>query len=120
MKIENIDLANVTLEQTYRDRLNFHFSTRLSFLDEHKGLRKCCMHTILGRASGGKSTLVRTVIADLVENNPDIKISLWLSEESEMDYLANLWALEKDISKFKNLRVKSEVGIEKDLSLIHI
>lgn len=65
--------------------------TRLNFLLEHNGLRKGFLHMILGSTGGGKTTLVRSILKDILHNNgDDQKVLLWLSEESADDYKSEM------------------------------
>jgi ABC-type glutathione transport system ATPase component len=61
------------------------FQTDLGFLKQHYGLRKGRVHLVIGTSGGGKSTLMRTIMMDFLENNPTKSICLWLSEESVED-----------------------------------
>ena len=65
-----------------------HFSTRYNFLKSHNGFRKGNLHTFLGTSGGGKSTLMRSILLDLLNNmkGKDDFILLWLSEERARDY----------------------------------
>lgn len=66
-----------------------HFASKLGFVNSTNGFRRGNMHLFIAGTGGGKSTLVRTLIRDLLfnpENNP--AISIWLSEESIEEYKA--------------------------------
>ena len=64
-----------------------HFHSSLGFLNSHNGLRRGSLHLILGTTGGGKSTLVRTLLRDLIFNpKNDLQIAVWLSEETVKDY----------------------------------
>lgn len=64
-----------------------HFHSSLGFLNSHNGLRRGSMHLVLGTTGGGKSTLVRTVLRDLIFNpKNDVQVGVWLSEETVKDY----------------------------------
>jgi archaellum biogenesis ATPase FlaH len=67
-----------------------HFESELKFIKQHNGLRPGEIHLFLGPVGEGKSTLNRTVIIDFLVNNPGMKILLWLSEETEEKYAAEL------------------------------
>lgn len=65
--------------------------TGLKFIDQHKGFRPGKVHTIMGKPSGGKSTIMRTILKGVCKSlGKDEKIFLWLSEESEEDFLTAL------------------------------
>lgn len=64
-----------------------HFYSHFAFLNNHNGFRNGNIHTILGVSHGGKSTLTRTLIVDVLANRPKKKILLWLSEETRLEFL---------------------------------
>lgn len=64
-----------------------HFSSKLGFVNSTNGWRRGSMHLFIAGTGGGKSTLVRSIIRDLIfnpENNPTV--SVWLSEETIAEY----------------------------------
>lgn len=64
-----------------------HFHSKLGFLNAHNGLRRGSMHLILGTTGGGKSTLIRTILRDLVFcKESEYQIGVWLSEEDVDEY----------------------------------
>lgn len=68
-----------------------HFQSRLGFLNAHNGLRKGCLHLILGTTGGGKSTLIRTILRDAIFNpHNDMQTNLLLSEETVKAYKAQV------------------------------
>jgi KaiC/GvpD/RAD55 family RecA-like ATPase len=68
-----------------------HFHSRLGFLNAHNGLRKGCLHLILGTTGGGKSTLIRTLLRDAIFNPAnDMQTNLLLSEETVRAYKAQI------------------------------
>jgi hypothetical protein len=70
-----------------------HFSSKLGFLNAHNGFRRGCLHLLIGTTGGGKSTLVRTILRDLIFNKEnDAHIGIWLSEETVSDYKAQIAA----------------------------
>jgi archaellum biogenesis ATPase FlaH len=63
-----------------------YFPTAFKFLQTHRGLRPGCIHTFMGTAGGGKSTLVRSLIIDIMGVSR-AKILLVLSEETRKEFL---------------------------------
>lgn len=64
-----------------------HFKSKLGFINSTNGFRRGNMHLFIAGSGQGKSTLVRTILRDLVfdkENNPIICV--WLSEETIQEY----------------------------------
>ena len=79
------------ISETKEEKKTIYLNTRLSFLKEHNGFRPGLMHILLGLTSGGKSTLVRSIIKDVFFNNfnPQ-KIYVWLSEESQLSFKSEM------------------------------
>ena len=68
-----------------------HFQSLFGFLNAHNGFRRGCMHLAIGTTGGGKSTLTRSIIRDVICNNGDnVLLGLWLSEETISDYKQQL------------------------------
>lgn len=68
------------------------YETVFNFIDTHRGWRKAKLHTILGTASAGKSTLVRSITADWIANTRNKSdIGIILSEETEIDFLSEFY-----------------------------
>ena len=85
--------------------------TNLPFLMEHRGLRTGKLHIILSSTGAGKSTLVRTILLDFINNNEG-DVLLWLSEETTEDFKTNASYL-SDFHLFNNrLVIRSEVDPE--------
>lgn len=64
-----------------------YFNSTFNFLNAHNGFRKGNIHTFIGTSHGGKSTLIRSIIIDILCNTSKPKILLWLSEESRLEFL---------------------------------
>jgi hypothetical protein len=84
---------------TSREELNIlkslsaekHFRSSLNFLNEHNGWRRGKIHTLLGVSHGGKSTMIRTLVRDVVKSlRAKQMVGLYLSEESESEMLIEL------------------------------
>lgn len=74
-------------QQLEKEQREVHFPSSLGFLNAHNGLRRGSFHIILGTTGGGKSTLVRTLIRDIVFcKEKEFHVALWLSEEEVKDY----------------------------------
>lgn len=89
----------------------FHFKTTFNFLKSHNSWRPSKLHTFLGVAHGGKSTLVRSLIIDTLEANPEKQVGLVLSEENEIDFLSELG--ESGFYKTEKLNIIEELGLRK-------
>ena len=62
----------------------------IPFLSVHNGLRRGKLHVFMGDTHSGKSTFMRTLLIDVLQNNSDKNIFLFLSEESTNDFLIEL------------------------------
>lgn len=89
-----------------------HWPSAFRFLRAHRGHRPGNVHTFLGTAGGGKSTLVRSLLVDAMENMPTqkTKIGVWLSEESRLEFLTELYRTGySDKTKLARVFVTSEL-----------
>lgn len=70
-----------------KEQRQTHFHSGFGFLNSHNGFRRGAIHLIIGNTSGGKSTLVRALVRDIIFHpKNDAQLGLWLSEESINDY----------------------------------
>ena len=88
----------------------FHFSTGIPFLAAHKGWRRGNVHFVLGSAHTGKSTLLRTLVLDIVAmNDKKFDVGVILSEETPHEFLAEFNASRKLTQEAKDLVFFSEM-----------
>lgn len=90
-------MESMHFDESYRDQAvkesqTIQIASKLGFLNAHNGLRRGSVHTVLGTAGGGKSTLIRTVLRDFIFNKENLSstISVWLSEETCKEYKIQL------------------------------
>lgn len=95
------------------------FKSSFEFLRQHNGHRPGAVHVYLGDSHAGKSTLVRSIVMDAVSNNPEIKIGLWLSEESVLDFSAELYLCRPPRELTDRILAFSELDLEADDPLIY-
>lgn len=94
------------------------YPTELDYLGAHRGYRPGLMHLCLAPASGGKSTLVRSKLIDIVKCAlaEDENCLLWLTEEKRQDFqmeLANIAASGSPLAKkFDKIKIISEMDRE--------
>jgi hypothetical protein len=65
-----------------------HFHSKFGFANSTRGFRKGNLHLFIAGTGGGKSTIVRSLVRDILfhpENNPII--GFWFSEESVKEYI---------------------------------
>lgn len=86
-----------------------YFKSNFGFINRHKGFRPSNLHLFIGTPSGGKSTLMRSLLLDVLEeikNNE--KILLWLSEESEEDFLTEIFYSTNVTAPLHKIKIISE------------
>lgn len=71
-----------------KDKEKTFFKSFLRFFNIHRGLRPGNLHLFIGPTGMGKSTLVRTIISDLLKHEKTIL--LWLSEESLKNFKTSI------------------------------
>ena len=64
---ENADVTHEVVTTFTKYTNKTFFKTRLNFLGQINGLRPQKFHLVIGTAGGGKSTLLRTILLDMVE-----------------------------------------------------
>lgn len=96
MTDEEIDVLNHLNNKIF-------YQSHFNILKTHNGLRPGCLHTFLGTSGGGKSTLIRSLLIDFLENS-EKDIVLFLSEESKLDFLSQF----------------HKTGYKKNLDKLHI
>jgi ABC-type cobalamin/Fe3+-siderophores transport system ATPase subunit len=68
-----------------------HYNSKFMFLRSHNGFRNGKLHLLLGASSGGKSTVVRSLLFEVLSATPKgKKVLVWLSEESLNDFKTEL------------------------------
>lgn len=84
-KGENI--TSLEMEELDEKSKTIFFGSNYQFLNEHRGYRPGNMHIFLGTAGGGKSTLVRSLLIDVLPRlKKGKKVLLWLSEETAEEF----------------------------------
>ena len=78
------------IKESLEKRKKIFFHTELDFLREHNGFRPGYTHAFIAPISVGKSTMIRSVILDIIKCNPTKKILLYLTEESKEDFLVEI------------------------------
>tara|TARA_Y100001963_G_C6791397_1_gene455600 strand:- start:5668 stop:6513 length:846 start_codon:yes stop_codon:yes gene_type:complete len=103
-----------------KERETTFFYSDFKFLNAHKGHRPGNLHLYLGVAHGGKSTLIRSLILDALKKvSVGKKVLVWLSEETENDFLIEFSMALKTLDQkdaeilFKKLLIHSEMSFSK-------
>lgn len=109
--MQSLSFTNDEMNQLIKQSNEVHFHSRLGFLNAHNGLRRGSVHMVIGTAGGGKSTLIRTILRDLLFNQKNEKYGIvsLLSEETCKQYKAQLvHGLEPD-QRLENCVLMSEI-----------
>lgn len=85
-----------------------HFETSLRFLMAHNGLRREKLHVFAAPSSSGKSTMAKTIFYDFLTNNPNDKVGVFLTEESEQEFKVDLAKTGLDEAHLDRIFVTSE------------
>jgi hypothetical protein len=103
-----------------KERETTFFYSDFNFLSAHKGHRPGNLHLYIGVAHGGKSTLIRSLILDALRKvQKNKKVVIWLSEETEQDFLIEFSMAMKFFDQtdaillYKKLRIYSEMNLSK-------
>lgn len=88
-----------------------YYKSQFKFLSSHNGIRPGKIHVLLGVASGGKSTVTRSVQIDALEHYEFNrgKCLCWLSEESTDDFKTQLAYTGYHSDRLKELFLFSEL-----------
>lgn len=89
MASSNLEIA--IFKNRLARRNSIQINTDFEFLLNINGWRKGKVHVVLGTTSSGKSTLIRSIIWDIIKNNSLPKIACFLSEETCEDYQLELF-----------------------------
>lgn len=79
-------MPKTTIDRLSKESQEFQFSSGYKFLQEHRGFRRGKVHTVLGTPGGGKSTLVKSIIIDFLQQNQNEKLLVYLSEETRKEF----------------------------------
>jgi GTPase SAR1 family protein len=95
--------------QRRAEQNKIHFKSAFNFLNQHNGLRPNKMHLFIAPTHVGKSTLTHALINDLLIRNKDLKILLYLTEESLADFEN---AISSFVSKFDDINNRVNILVE--------
>jgi hypothetical protein len=90
-------LQREIIKSRIREDNRIFYKSKFNFLTGHNGIRPGKVHILLGSSGGGKSTVVRSLISDIVLENPNVKIGVWLSEESVDDFHDELFKISESV-----------------------
>lgn len=111
-----IDLKKSLKIAAYKNSLlqknRLDFNSNYNFLTSINGWRKGKVHVVLGTTSSGKSTLVRSIIWDLIQSNKLPNVACFLSEESTRDYSLELYEAFRSLEFEDRVLFFSEQGTQ--------
>jgi KaiC/GvpD/RAD55 family RecA-like ATPase len=116
MHPSTINITKENIAETMAKKRVRHFMTKIKLFMNHNGLRRNKVHLLIAPTGVGKSTFVRTLTIDFIENNPDMKVLLWLTEETQEDFEDEFsyGLTDKVIEASENLHVVSEQSLGED------
>lgn len=106
----DINKNPVYLEELKKSATRFYIKSKFEFLNSHYGLRPEKLHTFIAPPGAGKSTLIRTLLVDILTSKK--KPLLYLSEETLKEFYTEMAFIDNGHEIFKNLSVFSEQGQE--------
>lgn len=109
MTDDTLYMGEIQADTAKKMRDKTFLTSKLSFIKTHNGLRPGCIHLFVGLHGAGKSTLMRTLLRDILENNDLRRVGLWLSEETTSDVALEVCDL-VDRDKLKTVATFSELS----------
>lgn len=107
-------LIKAGLESALRRNSEVDFRSNFKFIQSHNGWRKGLVHVLLGTPGGGKSTIARSLLKDMLDNNPKTKLGVWLSEETAKDFKMEMFRHGTDVDTIEDFIIFSEVDCADD------
>ena len=110
------DISGMEISDLAKKNMVVHHPSRFNFLSEHGGYKKGSMHLVMGISGGGKSTLVRSLLLDVLGSIKS-KVLVWLSEEDTKTFMVEIakTGVFEDLSEpMNNVSIYSELEQEKD------
>lgn len=98
-------------EELKEELKTYFFKTQIPFLKSHYGYRPGLFHIFLGPTGGGKSTLIKTLLLDVVGNLEGRKALLILTEETIKQFHTSMAEINCFSPKWMNLIIKTEDDI---------
>lgn len=93
-----------------------HFNSSFKFLNNQNGLRRNKIHTFIAPTHSGKSTFFRSILTDVLNNNPESKIVIYLSEDDRNSFLVDL---ARSSIKDDDINNRLKIFYEMDSKLTH-
>lgn len=97
LKLEKVSKDEI--KDSIIDAMEHKYSSKFAFLNEHNGIRPSALSILLGTSGGGKSTLIKSIIADTCK---DHEVIVWLSEEDKAQYSIDIMRVDPN-AKLENI-----------------
>lgn len=110
MYLEKLSFTEKDIKDYENKSAMCNFRSKFNFFKSHRGVRENKMHLLISPTGAGKSTFVRSIICDMVFQNKDKKILLWLTEESIDDFRQEFSATVPVHEILENITMISEKG----------
>lgn len=82
MYLDGLKFSEEEAKEYSRKTSEVNYNTKLKFLKTHNGLRDFKMHLLISPTHAGKSTAIRSILFDILSNNRNKKVLIWLTEET--------------------------------------
>jgi hypothetical protein len=119
MQKQTLDISRDNNLLRLQQQNKTYYNTRFNFISQHNGLRPNKMHLFIAPTHIGKSTLTHALINDLINKNKDMKILLYLTEETIADFesaiagfVSNFYEINKRVSIMIEDKTKSDDEIK--------
>lgn len=106
---EKFELTESLKTQLNAESHECHFRSAFNFLKAHNGIRKNKLHLLIAPTHSGKSTVARSIIRDIIFNNRDKKVLLWLTEETKKEFMIEFSETVPVCDRLNNLTLVSEM-----------
>lgn len=86
MRVENLEFNPDNARKSLAEQRKVYFETKFNFIRQHNGIRPNKLHLFIAPSGVGKSSVTQALIDDLILKNKEMKILLYLTEESKEDF----------------------------------
>ena len=97
-----------------------YYRSRFGHVNAHNGYRPSSIHTILASAGAGKTTLIRSILVDILSLNAKARVKVLLSEESVLDFLSEITRGENFITAERLDRTEIHSELDFDATSIQV
>lgn len=116
------NVSGMEVEDLKKESNITHYPSKFNFLREHNGYKKGQMHLVMGISGGGKSTLIRSLLLDVL-GSIEKKVLVWLSEETINAFMVEIsktGVFDDESEPMNKVSIYSEIEQDKDAKAICI